>query len=105
MSNSAEQLIYKAMMLVEQENDPESALDVLTEAINLATVANRQLELIRAKTILGELLVQIEQPGEAVKEFRDVVKAAETFSDDRDLIDQEVASAKEWLTKLAKFDA
>jgi hypothetical protein len=66
----------------------------------LTQIAGQTLELIRTKVFLGELLAQIEQPGEALKEFRDVVRLTDEYSGDPSDIDQEAASAREWVAKL-----
>jgi tetratricopeptide (TPR) repeat protein len=100
MTNSADQLIYKAAMLLEEQQDVEGALEALHDALVLAQIANHPVQLIRAKTVLGELLVQIDQPGEAIKEFRDIVRIAEAFDGDQAEISEEVESARDWLKKL-----
>lgn len=100
MTNSAGQLLYKAAMLLEQDQDVEGALEVLHEALVLTQLAGLPLERIRTKVFLGELLAQIEQPGEALKEFRDVVRLAEEYPGDPADIDEEAASARAWVAKL-----
>ncbi len=100
MINSADQLIFKAANLLEDEEDVEGALEALHEAVLLSQVAGHTLQLIRAKTFLGELLAGIDQPQEAVKEFRDVVRLAESFTEDPTQVDEELASAKKWLAEL-----
>lgn len=101
MSNSADQLIYRAVQLLD-ENRIEQAIDKLHEAITVAEVANHPLELVRAHTILGELLAQIGENDLAIEEFRGVVTAAERFTGDVTLVDEEVASANKWLADLTK---
>jgi hypothetical protein len=98
--NSADQLIYKAVTLLQEHEDVEGALDALHEAMLLSKVAGHTLQLIRAKMLLGELLEAIDQPLEAVQEFRDVVSLAETFDGESELVDQELAVAKERLASL-----
>ena len=66
MANSAEQLIYQAAVLLEEHRDSEGALSALAEAINVAGLSHRTLELIRAKTFRGELLMQLDRNAEAV---------------------------------------
>ena len=56
--------------------------------------------MIRTKTFLGELLASIDQPGEALKEFRDVVRLAEEYRGDPSDVDVEAASARDWVVKL-----
>ena len=100
MTNSAELLLYKAAQLLERDQDVEGALEVLHEALVLTQIAGQTVELIRTKTFLGELLAQIEQPGEALKEFRDVIRLAEEYKGDPSDVDQEAMSARDWVTKL-----
>lgn len=100
MTNSAGQLLYKAAMLLEQNQDVEGALEVLHEALVLTQIAGQPLELIRTKTFLAELLAQIDQPGEALKEFRDVVRLADEYKGNASDVDQEAASAREWIVRL-----
>jgi len=98
--NSADQLIFKAANLLEEQEDVEGALEALHEAVLLSQLAGHTLQLIRAKTFLGELLAGIDQPHESVKEFRDVVRLAESFTEDATLVDEELAAARKWLAGL-----
>ena len=98
--NTATQLLYKAAMLLEQEEDVDGALEVLHEALVLTQIAGQLVELVRTKTFLGELLVAIDQPGEALREFRDVVRLAEEYRGDPTDVDVEAGSARDWVAKL-----
>jgi hypothetical protein len=97
--NTANQLLYRAALLLEDE-DVEGALEVLHEALVLTQIAGQAVELIRTKTFLGELLVSIDQPGEGLKEFRDVVRLAEAYRGDPADVDVEAVSARDWITRL-----
>ncbi|MEO8216004.1 MAG: hypothetical protein ABI718_02870 [Acidobacteriota bacterium] len=98
--NSAEQLIYAAASLLKADGDLEEALVVLGEAINVAGTSRRMLELIRAKTFRGELLVQMGRPAEAIADFGDVAALAELFDGDAAQIDEEAVACRDWLLKL-----
>ena len=100
MANSAEQLIYQAAVLLEEHRDSEGALSALAEAINVAGLSHRTLELIRAKTFRGELLMQLDRNAEAVPDFRDVVALAELFEGDRELVAEEAEACRAWLERL-----
>ena len=100
MTNSAELLLYKAAMLLERDQDVEGALETLHEALVLTQIAGQPLQLIRTKILLGELLAQIEQPGEALKEFRDVVRLAGEYKGEPSDIEEEAEAAREWVAKL-----
>ena len=52
--NSADQLILKAANLLEEQEDVEGALEALHEAVLLSQLAGHTLQLIRAKTFLGD---------------------------------------------------
>jgi hypothetical protein len=100
MTNSAEQLLFRAATLLEESQDVEGALDLLHEALVLTQIAGRPLELIRVKTLLGDLLTQIEQPAEALKEFRDVVRLASEYTGEAADVDEELSAAREWIERL-----
>jgi tetratricopeptide (TPR) repeat protein len=100
MTNSADLLLFKAAQLLERDQDVEGALEALHEALVLTQIAEQPLQLIRTKTLLGELLAQIEQPGEALKEFRDVVRLAGEYQGDVSEVAEEAAAAREWVAKL-----
>ena len=101
MSNSADQLIYKAALQLDEEQDPVAAEATLRDAIELCEVAGHPLQLIRARTFLAELLIQLQRPDEAIPQLQNVLILGAGFQDDPDLIDQEVASAKRWLDELS----
>jgi tetratricopeptide (TPR) repeat protein len=95
--NSVEQLLYQASLELEERQDVERALDLLHEAMMLAQIAGRELELIRVKTFLGELLAQIDQPGEALKEFSDVVRLAAEYPGAPEDVDAELTAARTFI--------
>lgn len=102
--NSAEQLLYHAATLLEEEQDVEGAIDALEQAIELCQVADHPLELIRARTMMGELLAQADAPDIAADQFREVVRLAEAYQGAPTDVDEELASAREWLAEFAKGD-
>lgn len=102
--NSADQLLYSASLLLEEEGDTEGAMDALHEAITLAEVAKYPLQLLRARMFLGELLLELGRDDEACAEFDAVLRLAPAFADDPGAVDQEIAAAKEHLAQLTDGD-
>jgi tetratricopeptide (TPR) repeat protein len=100
MPNSADQLIYKAAQLLDENGNAEEAIVVLREAIALSEVAQHQLQLLRARVFLGELLFEMERHEEARPELEQVLRIAANFGEDPDLIDEEVATARSLLSQL-----
>lgn len=99
MSNSAEQLLYRALTLLEQEKLDE-AITELEEAIEVASYSRREVELIRAHTLLGELLASTGELADAKEHFQEAMLAAETFTGDRSNIDEEIDVCREGLEQL-----
>ena len=95
MTNSAQQLIQLAAMLIEDSNDVGAAESALRDAINVATVAGRALELIQAKTFLAELLLQSGREDESRELFEEVLTHANDPSIDESTVDYEVRRARE----------
>jgi tetratricopeptide (TPR) repeat protein len=97
VSNSAEQLIYQASLLID-EGELEQACVALEEAIQLAEIVpDRKLELIRAQTLLGELLLHIGENEKALELFRAVLAGTEGL--DPAEVELEVRLAREELAK------
>jgi len=94
MSNSAEQLIYQASVLLEEGEDVDGAIEALREAVELSEVTGRKLELIRARTFLGELFFLTEAFEDSHVELSQVLELAEVFDGDPALVDEERATAK-----------
>lgn len=99
-TNSAQQLIYQAALLLEDE-DYDEALKLLQDAIELATTADRKIELIQAKSLLGEILLNVEREGEAAEEFKQVLELSSSDEIDPDQVREEVDTAHHWLEELA----
>lgn len=99
MSNSAEQLIYKAALLLDESGDVEAAEEALRDAIGVAEVSERPLELIQAKTLLGELLLHLEREDEALVLFEDVLEHAQHPSIGGDVVELELRTAREHLAR------
>lgn len=95
MTNSAQQLIQLAAMLIEDSNDISAAESALRDAINVATVSGRTLELIQSKTFLAELLLQSGREDEARELFGDVLTHAQDASIDESAVEYEVRRARE----------
>lgn len=102
--NSADQLIYSASLLADA-GDGEGALSALEDAISLSEAAGYPLQLLRARLLLGELLLRAGLREDAAAEFRGVLQVAEDFAGDLDVVDQEVAAATEYLAVLSGDDA
>ncbi len=100
--NTAQQLIYKATVLVDEQDDLEGALAVLRDAISVATVAKRHEELIEAKTFAGEILLNSGREEEALEEFEDVIELSRSASVDPEVIKDAVETAGQWLDKLRR---
>lgn len=94
MTNSAQQLMHEAALLLDESEDVEGAERALREAINLAVVAGRAVELIQAKTFLGELLLNTDRPDEAFLLFEEVIAAAVDPSIDSDAVEMELRIAR-----------
>lgn len=92
MTNSAEQLIYHALSIMEADGDAEHALQVLAEASEVARMARRQVELVRARTLSGELLLELGRFDEARLAFDDVIAVGQVL--DPTLVGEEVDSAR-----------
>lgn len=99
-TNSAQQLIYRAALLLEDE-DFDQALTLLHDAIDLATTADRKIELIQARSLLGEILLNVERQGEAAEEFKTVLDLSASDEVDADQVREEVDTAHHWLEELA----
>ena len=100
MANSAEQLIYQAAVLLEEDLDSEGALSALAEAINVAGLSHRTLELIRAKTFRGELLCSWIAIRRQSSISGDVVALADLFEGDPELVAPEADACRAWLERL-----
>jgi len=98
--NSADQLLYNASLLLEEEGDSDGAIETLREAIALAEIAPYPLQLLRARLFLGELLLELDREEEASLELREVLALAPQFADDPTAVDLEVAAATEHLARL-----
>jgi hypothetical protein len=96
--NSAEQLILAAALQLEEEESFEGAEKTLREAIELAIVASHPVELIRAKALLGEILLNSSREAEAATLFREVLAVPEGV--DPSLVEEEVEAARTWLGEL-----
>lgn len=101
MTNSADQLIYRAAQLLDENGNAEEAMVVLREAIALAEVAQHHLELLRGHMFLGELLFDLERLDEAKSELQKVLTVSAQFADQPELVDEEVATAKDLLAQLS----
>lgn len=99
-TNSAQQLIYRAATLLEEE-DYDGALELLDDAIELATTARRPVELIQARSLRGEILLNAEREGEAAEEFKTVLGLSESDDVDSGAIQEEVSTARHWLEELS----
>jgi hypothetical protein len=97
MSNSAEQLIYKAALLLDEGEDVAGAEAALREAVALSEIANHHVERLQATTFLGELLMQTEREEEAFERFREVLALAPLFEGDPALIADAVHAARAYL--------
>lgn len=102
MMNSAAQLIYQAMTILEESGDAERALHLLAEAAEVARVSRRQIELVRARTLTGELLLDLDRLDEARLAFDDVVVVGQVM--DPDLVGEEVKSARAHLALMDGAD-
>lgn len=102
--NSADQLIYQASLMLDETGDAEAAMSALREAIALSELAQHHLSLLRARTLLGELFLELGRDEEAGSEFARVLAIASNFPDDPTLIDQEVATATGHLSRLTGRD-
>jgi tetratricopeptide (TPR) repeat protein len=103
VSNSAEQLIYQASLLIE-EGELEEACVALEEAIQLAEIVpERKLELIRARTLLGELLLHIGEREKALELFQAVLSGTEGL--DLAEVELEVRVAREELAKASGLES
>lgn len=100
--NSAEQLILAAVLQLEEEESFEGAETTLREAIELAMVASHPVELIRAKALLGEILLNSGREPEAAILFREVL--AVPAGVDPSLVEEEIETATAWLHELG-FEA
>lgn len=96
--NSAEQLILAAALQLEEEESFEGAEKTLREAIELAIVASHPVELIRAKALLGEILLNSNREAEAAALFREVLAVPEGV--DPSLVEDELETARAWLGEL-----
>jgi hypothetical protein len=96
--NSAEQLILSAALQLEEEESFEGAEKTLREAIELALVASHPVELIRAKALLGEILLNTGRESEAAVLFREVLAVPEGV--DSSLVEEELETARAWLREL-----
>ncbi|MFN2238761.1 MAG: hypothetical protein ABR524_05160 [Thermoanaerobaculia bacterium] len=96
--NSAEQLILAAALQLEEEDSFEGAEKTLREAIELAMVASHPVELVRAKALLGEILLNSGREAEAATLFREVLAVPEGV--DPSLVEEEIETATVWLREL-----
>lgn len=95
--NSAELLLYKAALQIEETDDFKGAEKTLREAVSVAEVAGYTLELIRAKTLLGELLSHEGREEDARYEFMDVLQIAKRSGIPQEQIAEELETAHEGL--------
>jgi predicted RNA polymerase sigma factor len=98
MSNSAEQLMIRAALLIEESDDVEGAEAALRDAIALSEISGRVVELTRAKAFLGELLAGTGRAEEAADEFRDVIELAAGHTDTAET-EPETRIAREFLAR------
>jgi tetratricopeptide (TPR) repeat protein len=98
-AHTAELLIYRAMVQLEEDGDLEAAATTLQEAIEVATLAGRKVELIRGKALLGEVLMNSGREEEAIDEFSEVLTLGRVFDGTEDLA-EEIAAAQEGLERL-----
>ncbi len=97
MGNSADQLIYQAVMLLEDEGDLDGAITALDDAIGLAGIAGFKLQELRARLLLGEVLLQLERHEEAREHFAKVVILAANFESEGESVDVELRTASQLL--------
>ena len=93
--NSAEQLIEAAALKLEEEDDLTGAEGYLRDAIELSAVAGHPVEGIRAKALLGEILLNTGRETEAAALFHEVLRMAEGV--DPAAVDEELDAARNWL--------
>lgn len=101
MTHSAQQLIHRALELLEQEDDLSGAESLLRDAIDLSLVATRTTELVRAHALLGEILLNTGREAEARSEFENVLALARAGLSPAE-ISEEVDAATHWLRELEK---
>jgi tetratricopeptide (TPR) repeat protein len=101
-AHTSELLIYKATVQLEEDGDLDAAAATLQEAVDVATLAGRKLELIRAKALLGEVLMNSGREEEAIDEFSDVLTLGRVFDAGAD-VEEEIAAAREGLERLQAF--
>lgn len=94
--NSADQLIFNASVLADA-GDADGAMAALEDAIALSEVAHFPLQLLRARLLLGELLLDAGHEEDAMAQFRDVLLVAPEV--DASLVDEEVAAATAHLSR------
>jgi tetratricopeptide (TPR) repeat protein len=99
MTNSAQQLIYKAALILDDNGDTEAAEATLREAINLSEIAGRPVEHIQATIFLGELLMACERSEEALLLFEEALALNRNFTGDPDLVKNEIETANDYLRK------
>lgn len=102
--NSAEQLLFQAATILEEEGDVEAAIDAIEQAIEICRIAEHPLALIRAHTMMGELLAQASAADIAADQFREVVRLSESYAGPASDIDEELAAARGWLAEFATSD-
>ena len=93
--------MYKAALLLEEEGQEKAAETLLRDAIGVSTIAGQYVDLIRARTFLGELLVHLQRRPEALEEFRGVLSLSASTTLDADAVDEELANAQRWVEKLS----
>lgn len=99
-TNSSEQLLYHAATQLEAE-DIEGCVTTLREAIELATISGRTLELLRARFMLADVLAGTGSTEEAADSYRDVIELGATF-EDQSLVEEEIAAARDALVELER---
>jgi tetratricopeptide (TPR) repeat protein len=97
-------LIYKATSLLDRKNDIAGAETTLRQAIQLALDLADYVQLIEAKTFLGEVLTQLGREKEALREFGDVLEIDQTVQIERDLVEPHLRTAREYVAKASGLE-
>lgn len=99
MTHTAEQLLYSALTLLDEEK-VEEAVTVLEEAAQVATFSRRELDLIRAHTLLGQILEAAEDVEAALEHFDEALLAGTTYSGDQSEIEEELTACRASIQRL-----
>lgn len=97
-TNTAQQLMYRAAVLLDEQDFP-GAEEALRDAVNVATIAGRDLELVQAKGFLGELLLGLDRAEEALEQFEDILEIARNTEIDLEEIQPELRLARELVSR------